>query len=74
MSGRNLGAADENQDNYYAAVGIKVSPAMTLTPWVALSRDGKGKSLTYAALHAKAKMGIIGLNLTGVTVGGDAGK
>ena len=70
--GRNLGPADENQDNYYAAVGIKVSPAMTLTPWVALSRNGKGKSLTYAALHAKTKMGIIGLNLTGVTVGGDA--
>ena len=65
-------AADENQDNYYAAVGIKMSPAVTLTPWVALSRDGKGKSLTYAALHAKTKMGIIGLNLTGVSVGGDA--
>ena len=50
-----------------------MSPAVTLTPWVALARNGKGRSLTYAALHAKTKMGIIGLNLTGVTVGGDAG-
>lgn len=71
-SGRTIGAADENKDNYYASVGVKVSPAMTLTPWVALSRDGKGRSLTYAALNAKTKVGIVGLNLSGVSVGGDA--
>jgi hypothetical protein len=71
--GRNIGPEDENRDTYYAALGIKMSPAVTLTPWVALARNGKGRSLSYAALHAKAKVGIIGLNLTGVTVGGDAG-
>ena len=71
-AGRNIGPEDENNDTYYAALGIKMSPAVTLTPWVALARDGKGRSLSYAALHAKAKVGIIGLNLTGVTVGGDA--
>ena len=70
-SGRTIGPEDENKDTYYASVGIKVSPAMTLTPWVALSRDGKGRSLTYAALHAKTKVGIVGLNLTGASVGGD---
>ncbi len=72
-SGRNIGPEDENNDTYYTALGIKVTPAMTLTPWVALARDGKGRSLSYAALHANTKVGIIGLNLTGVTVGGDAG-
>ncbi|MCY4384161.1 MAG: hypothetical protein OXE44_13530 [Nitrospinae bacterium] len=70
--GRNIGPEDENRDNYYASVGIKVSPAVTLTPWVALSRDGMGRSLTYAALNAKTKVGIVGLNLSGVSVGGDA--
>ena len=57
-AGRTIGATDENKDSYYAAVGIKVSPAMTLTPWVALARDGaNGKSLSYAALHAKDEDG-----------------
>ncbi len=70
--GRTIGPEDENNDSYYASVGIKVTPAMTLTPWVALSRDGKGRSLTYAALNAKTKVGIVGLNLSGVSVGGDA--
>jgi hypothetical protein len=71
-AGRNIGPEDENRDTYYAALGIKMSPAVTLTPWVALARNGKGRSLSYAALHAKTKVGIIGLDLTGVTVGGDA--
>ena len=66
-----LGSADKNTDNYYAALGIKASPTVTLTPWVALHRDGNGKSLTYAALHAKAKVGIFSVNATGVSVGGD---
>ena len=64
-------AADSNNDSYYAALGIKASPTVTLTPWVAMNRDGKGKSLTYVALHAKAKVGILGLSATGVSVGGD---
>ena len=70
-SGRTIGTEDENKDSYYAALGIKASPTMTLTPWVALHRDGKGKSLTYAALHAKAKVGIFNVSATGVSVGGD---
>ena len=68
----NLGPEDKNKDSYYAGLGIKVSPTVTLTPWVAMHRDGEGKSLTYAALHAKAKVGIFGVSATGVTVGGDA--
>ena len=52
-------------------MGIKVSPTMTLTPWVAMHRDGEGKSLTYAALHANVKMGIFGVSATGVSVGRD---
>ena len=71
-SGRTVGTADEDVDSYFAALGIKVSPTTTLTPWVAMHRDGKGKSLTYAALHAKAKVGIFGVSATGVSVGGDA--
>ena len=71
-SGRTIGTADENKDSYYAALGIKASPTVTLTPWVALHRDGKGTSLTYAALHAKAKVGIFNVSATGVSVGGDA--
>ena len=69
--GRTIGTADENKDSYYAALGIKASPTVTLTPWVAMHRDGKGTSLTYAALHAKAKVGIFNVNATGVSVGGD---
>ncbi len=71
-SGLRMGAEDANDDRYYGSVGIKVSPAVTLTPWLALARDGQGKSLTYAALHAKGKVGIVGLNLSGVSVSGDA--
>lgn len=71
-SGRTVETADENVDSYFAALGIKASPTVTLTPWVALHRDGKGKSLTYAALHAKAKVGIFNVSATGVSVGGDA--
>ena len=68
---RTVQNTDEDKDSYYAALGVKVSPTMTLTPWVALHRDGEGKSLTYAALHAKAKVGIFGVSATGVAVGGD---
>ena len=71
-AGTTFTATDDGTENYYAALGIKVSPAVTLTPWVALSRNGKsGQARSYAALHAKAKVGIFGLNITGVTVGGD---
>ena len=70
-SGRTIGTADENKDSYYAALGIKASPTVTLTPWVAMHRDGKGTSLTYAALHTKAKVGIFNVSATGVSVGGD---
>ena len=71
-AGTKFTATDDGTENYYAALGIKVSPTVTLTPWVALSRSGKsGQARSYAALHAKAKVGIFGLNITGVTVGGD---
>ena len=66
-----VGTNDEDKDSYFAALGIKASPTVTLTPWVAMHRDGKGTSLTYAALHAKAKVGIFNVSATGVSVGGD---
>ena len=39
-----------------------------------MHRDGLGKSLSYVALHAKAKVGIFGVSATGVSVGGDTTK
>ena len=71
-AGTTFTATDDGTENYYAALGIKVSPTVTLTPWVAYSRNGDtGQARTYAALHAKTKVGIFGLEVTGVTVGGD---
>ena len=71
-AGRNIGPEDSNNDTYYFAVGWKASPSVTVTPWVAMARDGEGRALTYAAANAKAKMGIVSLDVTSVSVSGDS--
>ena len=66
-------AATEDQDNYLVALSVKVSPTLTLTPWVANSRNSEGDSYNYwyGAVTLKAKMGIFGLNVTGVVQEGE---
>ena len=61
------------------ALGMKVSPALTLTPWVANSRSsaaaaadsGSSYNYWYGALTAKAKVGVFSLNATGVVQEGE---
>ena len=74
-SGGNAAKDSEStdQDNYMLALGMKVSPTLTLTPWVANSRNGAGDSYNYwyGALTAKAKVGVFSLNATGVVQEGE---
>ena len=67
------GTTTEDQDNYLVALSMKVSPTLTLTPWVANSRSSAGDSYNYwyGAVTLKAKMGILGLNVTGVVQEGE---
>lgn len=66
---------DENDDadNYLGALAFKVSPNMTLTPWVANSRDSSydGYDYWFYGLHAKAKMGIVNINASGIFQSGE---
>ncbi len=66
---------DENDDvdNYLGALAFKVSPNMTLTPWVANSRDSSSDGYDYwfYGLHAKAKMGIVNINASGIFQSGE---
>ena len=64
---------DSDQNNYMVALGMKVSPALSLTPWVANSRNSDGDSYDYwyGALTAKAKVGVFSLNATGVVQEGE---
>ena len=70
--GGNKAEADDS-DDYLVALGMKLSPALTLTPWVANSRTSKGDGYNYwyGALNAKTKMGILSLNATGVVQNGE---
>ena len=63
----------EDQDNYLLALGMKVSPALSLTPWVANSRSSADDSYNYwyGAVTAKAKVGVFSLNATGVVQEGE---
>ncbi len=67
------GPDNEDKADYFASLSIKASPALTLTPWAANSRDGADDSYNYSylGLHAKGKMGVIGLNASGVFQSGD---
>lgn len=66
---------NDDADNYLAALAFKVSPKLTLTPWVANSRDsralGGGYDYWFYALHAKAKMGIVSINASGIFQDGE---
>ena len=64
---------DSDQNNYMVALGMKVSPALSLTPWVANSRNSDSDSYDYwyGALTAKAKVGVFSLNATGVVQEGE---
>jgi hypothetical protein len=66
-------AEADDSDDYLVALGMKLSPALTLTPWVANSRTSKddGYNYWYGALNAKTKVGILGLNVTGVVQTGE---
>ena len=66
-------AEDDDQDNYLAALSVKMTPTLTLTPWVANSRDSVDDSYNYwyGALTAKAKVGVFNLNATGVVQNGE---
>ena len=69
-------AENDDQDNYMVALGMKVSPTLSLTPWVANSRDSgdaakEGYDYWYGALTAKAKVGVFSLNATGVVQAGE---
>ena len=67
------GTTNDDQNNYLAALSIKMSPTLTLTPWVANSRDSEGDSYNYwyGAVTTKAKVGIFNLNATGVVQQGE---
>ena len=68
------GPDNEDEENYYVGVSMKVSPTITLTPWVANTRHGNDSyDYNLFALHAKAKVGIFNLNATVVGEDGDLG-
>ena len=66
---------DTNADkaDYYAGLGIKVAPNLTLSPWVANSRDGADDSYNYSflGLNAKTKVGMFNLNTSAVFQDGE---
>ena len=64
---------DNDKKDYYASVGIKLSPTLTISPWVALSRDGMGDNYSYWFFggHAKSKVGIFNINASGVFQSGE---
>ena len=62
-------AANNDDEDYYASVSIKVSPTLTLSPWAANSRGIHNKNMqdynySFLGLHAKSKMGILSINAT----------
>ncbi len=68
--------ASDDADNYLVALGWKAAPNITLSPWIANSRDSSasGYDMWYTALTAKAKVGIVSINATGVFQNGDVAK
>ena len=67
------GDKNEDRSDYYLGMGIKVSPTLTLSPWVANSSNGADNSFDYSflGLHAKGKVGIFSVNATAVLQEGD---
>ena len=73
-SGTRIGVEASDKDDYYVGLSFKASPKLTLTPWIANSRAGGSYDYWYGALHAKAKMGVMSLNATGVYQGGEVSE
>jgi hypothetical protein len=67
------GPSNDDKTDYYFGLGIKMSPTLTLSPWVANSRDNAdgGYNYSFLGLHAKGKMGILSINASGVIQEGD---
>ncbi len=65
--------ANADKEDYYASVGVKVSPTLTLSPWLANSRNGANNGYDYSffGLHAKGKVGIFNLNASVVGQDGE---
>ncbi|MCE2452529.1 MAG: hypothetical protein J4F48_06750, partial [Nitrospinae bacterium] len=68
-------AGPENDDakDYYASLSFKLSPTLTVSPWVANSRDAAadGYDYSFLGLHAKTKVGILNVNGSVVIQEGD---
>lgn len=68
-------AGPENDDvkDYYASLSFKLSPTLTLTPWVANSRNAAagGYDYSFLGVHAKTKVGILNVNGSVVIQEGD---
>ena len=75
MTSTNEDASPANDDrkDYYVGVGIKVNPTLTVTPWVANSRNAAegGYDYSFLGLHAKTKVGILNVNGSIVIQEGD---
>ena len=70
-SGTSIGPEADDKDDYYVGLSFKANPKLTLTPWIANSRQGGGYNYWFGALNAKGKMGIMSINATGVYQGGE---
>ena len=69
-------ADNKDKDNYYVGVSLKVSPNLTLSPWVANTRSNDPEDeydYSFLALNAKTKVGILSVNATGVIQDGEIG-
>ena len=69
-------SANADKEDYLVSVSIKVTPNLTLSPWVANSRDGADGSYDYSfiGLNAKSKMGIFSIDASIVGQDGELSR
>lgn len=67
------GAENDDAKDYYASLSFKLSPTLTVSPWVANSRDAAagGYDYSFLGLNAKTKVGILNVNGSVVIQEGD---
>ena len=67
------GAENDDATDYYASLSFKLSPTLTVSPWVANSRDAAagGYDYSFLGLNAKTKVGILNVNGSVVIQEGD---
>ena len=67
------GAENDDATDYYASLSFKLSPTLTVSPWVANSRDAAagGYDYSFLGLNAKTKVGILSVNGSVVIQEGD---